>query len=47
MGTFTKVEWLVVTSHAKHLARKYDRQRAAKYLARNGVAVQVAVMILT
>lgn len=38
--------WMIVTSHARHLQSKYGTIRAAEYLRRNGVAVQVAVMIL-
>lgn len=39
--------WLVVVKHSEKLKRKYGTLRAAQYLHRNGVAVQVAIMILT
>ena len=42
----SRLSWLVVVRHSQHLQRKHGTQRAAQYLAVNGVAVQVAVMIL-
>lgn len=42
----SSLHWLVVVKHSQSLQRKYGTQRAAQYLERNGVVVQVAVMIL-
>ena len=43
----SRLNWLVVVGQSKKLQGKYGTLRAAQYLHRNGVAVQVAVMILT
>lgn len=42
----SRLSWLVIVRHSQHLQYKYGTKRAAEYLQRNGVAVQVAVMIL-
>jgi hypothetical protein len=42
----SSLHWLVVVRHAEKLQAKYGTMRAAKYLAANGVAVQVAIMLL-
>ena len=42
----SSLNWLVIVKHSKKLQGKYGTLRAAQYLHRNGVTIQVAIMIL-